>query len=468
LRPKQEYHSLQGRKIWNWQGTTAQDDPVPLCSIIIPVFNKAVLTRQCLEGIFRTCSGNHEIIVVDDASSDDTQTLLKEFGVRVRAVTHSTNKGFATSCNDGAAAATGENLIFLNNDTIPKAGWLDALVKYAGNHPRAAVLGAKLLFQNETVQHAGMAFRKDRHPIHIYAGFPANDAAVNKSRRFQAVTGACMFIRRSVFQETGGFDTAFLNSHEDVDLCLRIGKAGHEVHYCHESELYHLEQSTREANSPSEQRNTQLYLSRWRDYVQPDDFLYYVEDGLITAKYSMLYPIEISISPQLASHASWTEPHVADRILHERARQVYGLLVEKKRLALQQPGTEAATSKNEQIPGKCDPTPVPAGGHEETRRLLLQAHEQLLLRDEMHLETEQTAAAETIKRLARFLDQMDAAVERLYESGRWRWTNPLGTLRGLLGGRDSRPRGYGRIDDVLNSYKAWRRLHPILDTKQKS
>jgi len=437
---------------------------VPVCSIIIPVFNKAALTRQCLGAVFGTVGGDCEVIVVDDASTDETQSMLKEFGGRVRAVTHGVNKGFATSCNDGAAAAQGDRVVFLNNDTIPKKGWLDALLKYAASNPRAAVVGAKLLFQNETIQHAGMAIRNDRLPIHIYAGFPADHPAVNKSRRFQAVTGACFCIDRKLFEQMGGFDTAFLNSHEDMDLCLRLGKAGHEVHYCHECEIYHLEQSTREANSPREQANMQLYMERWRDFVQPDDFSYYVEDGLITAKYNLLYPIEIRISPQLASHAAWTEPHVADRLLHERARQVYALLVEK-RLREGKPigsGTMATATESSAVPAP--PATFEATG--ETRGLLLQAHEQLLLRDEMQLQTDQAAAAEMISKLSQYLNQLDAAVQRLYRSGRWRWANPVATLRGLFGPKTAL-RGYGRIDDVLNSYKAWLSKHPGLDTKEK-
>src|SRR5207253_290949 len=116
---------------------------------------------------------DHEVIVVDDASSDSTPDVVRGFGGRVRGIRHDTNQGFASSCNDGAAGADGEFLVFLNNDTIPKPGWLDALVHYVDEHPDVAVVGSKLLFPNDTIQHAGVVICQDGHPRHVYTGFPA-------------------------------------------------------------------------------------------------------------------------------------------------------------------------------------------------------------------------------------------------------------------------------------------------------
>src|SRR5439155_17352910 len=134
------------------------DRPAPRCSIIIPVHNRASLTRQCLNALVaqrlpfplaREVAGNgsgpvaYEIVVVDDASTDLTGELLAGYGERIRVVTRATNDGFARACNDGAAAARGAYLVFLNNDTIPRAGWLEALVRYADGHPAAAAVGSK-------------------------------------------------------------------------------------------------------------------------------------------------------------------------------------------------------------------------------------------------------------------------------------------------------------------------------------
>src|SRR6266852_986541 len=238
---------------------------MPRCSVIIPVYNKASLTRQCLNRLLPRVADaeDFEIVVVDDASSDLTPRLLAAYGDRIQVVTHDTNRGFATSCNDGASAASGEYLVFLNNDTVPLDGWLETLVGYADTHPKAAVIGSKLLFPDGTVQHAGMVICQDRYPRHIYMGFPGEHPAVNKSRRYQIVTGACALIRRERFWEVGGFDTTYQNSYEDVELCLRLGKLGYEVHYCHESVLYHLESATREGRAREFEASTAQYRQRW-------------------------------------------------------------------------------------------------------------------------------------------------------------------------------------------------------------
>src|SRR5258706_4575356 len=185
-------------------------------TIIIPAFNQAALTAQCLEALLS--QGHRSIVVVDDGSTDTTPKILAGFKGQIKVVTHAANRGFARSCNNGAALASGDYLIFLNNDTLPQAGWLEALIDYAGKIPRAAVVGSKLLYPNQTIQHAGVVICQDRYPRHIYTGFPADHPAVSKSRRFQVVTAACALVRRRVFERMEGFDAAFRNGFEDVDL----------------------------------------------------------------------------------------------------------------------------------------------------------------------------------------------------------------------------------------------------------
>ena len=175
----------------------------PRCSIIVPVHGRAGLTRQCLDTILEQPPAvPFELIVVDDASKDETPQLLESYGDRIKAVRLDANQGFAGACNAGAEAARGELLVFLNNDTIPVAGWLDSLVDHVDAHPAAGIVGAKLLFPNETIQHAGVVICQDGNPRHLYAGFPAAHRVVNVSRRFQAVTAACMLVRRETFAAT--------------------------------------------------------------------------------------------------------------------------------------------------------------------------------------------------------------------------------------------------------------------------
>jgi GT2 family glycosyltransferase len=160
------------------------------------------------------------------------------------------------------------------------------------------VIGAKLLYPGGDIQHAGVAICADRRPRHIYRGFPAAHPAVCRSRRFQVVTGACMLVRRSLFNHLGGFDVAFLNGFEDVDLCLRAGAAGAQVHYCAECVLNHLEGATRQGRSP-ENHNLALYEQRWAHRVEPDEFTYYAADRLLSARQTARYPLQFSIRPEL-------------------------------------------------------------------------------------------------------------------------------------------------------------------------
>lgn len=307
----------------------------PKCSIIIPVYNHASLTRQCLNRILkvRPLDGDVEIIVIDDASTDITPPMLEGYGDEIRVLTHGRNSGFANACNDGAAVSSGEFLLFLNNDTVPEDGWLEALVKYAAAHPKAAAVGSKLLYLNDTVQHAGVAIGQDKYPRHIYTGFPSDHPAVNKSRRFQAVTAACLLARRGAFEEVGGFDAAFTNSYEDIDLCLRFAEKGYETHYCHESVLHHFE-SVSEGRTKNESANARLYHSRWGHRVHQDDILYFIEDGLLSLQYRQLYPITFSLSPLLGTVDGADRQEQADRLLGERSRQALEMLKENIQLRL--------------------------------------------------------------------------------------------------------------------------------------
>jgi GT2 family glycosyltransferase len=306
--------------------------PEPDCSIIVPVYNHAALTQRCVAGLLDDLPARlgWELIVVDDASDDETPEMLASFEDRVTIIRRIENGGFARACNDGAAQASGRFLVFLNNDTVPHENWLEALLEYAAAKPEAAIVGSKLLYANGTIQHAGIVITQERFPRHIYGCFPGNHPAVNKSRSFQCVTGAAMLVRSQVFVGAGGFDATYLNAYEDIDLCLRLGQAGHEVHFCAESVLTHLETVSRDFTDY--EKNHRLYLSRWGDLVQPDDLQYYLEDGLLELEYWDQFPIKLKVSPLLAEVVTPDDEQTAAEIATVRARQVFELLRENAHL----------------------------------------------------------------------------------------------------------------------------------------
>jgi len=314
-------------------------------SIVIPVHGSAHLTQRCLDIVLDGLDADCEVVVVDDASTDNTPALLAGYGERIRVLRLDENAGFATACNRGAAVAIGERLVFLNNDTEPQPGWLAALRRYADEHLRAAMVGAKLLYPTGTVQHAGVVFGQDGYPHHLYAGFPAEHPAVSHPRRLQAVTAACMLVRREAFEEAGGFDPGFHNSLEDVDLCLRIGGAGGEVHYCDEAVLIHLESASRGRDDRFE-RSVALYRERWRDRVRRDDLDAYVADGLLAVEYADTHPLRLTVDPRLAIVDRGREEEI-ERLLEAYARQSADLLQELVRLSASSVGEAEVGSPGE-------------------------------------------------------------------------------------------------------------------------
>jgi GT2 family glycosyltransferase len=303
-------------------------------SVIVPVHGRAGLTRRCLDRLLADLPPDCEAIVVDDASPDDTPSVLAGYGDAIRVVRLERNGGYGVACNGGAEVAAGEMLVFLNNDTEPGPGWLESLLDYAASHPDADAIGTKLLYPTGAVQHAGVVFGQDGYPHNLYTGLPGDHPAVNRTRRLQAVTGACLALRRPAFERLGGFDGGFLNSLEDIDLCLRLGEAGGEVHYCPQSSLVHLESASRGREGRFE-CSVALYRERWRGRVRRDDLAVYVEDRLIEVEYPASYPLSIAVSPLLASVRMEEREPELERLLSSYGRHLTELLREVVRLSVE-------------------------------------------------------------------------------------------------------------------------------------
>lgn len=253
-------------------------------SIIIPVYNNAHFTKQCVESIFAVGAAcDFEVIVVDNGSEDGTREMLAAQGSRVRALHNEENVGFAKACNQGMHAARGEYIVFLNNDTKVTTGWLDALVAEMTSHPQTGIAGAQLLYEDGRVQHAGVAFSDNKLPFNIYAREDAAAPFVTARRTFQAVTGACMIIATESARALGGFDERYVNGLEDVDLCLRMRATGKDVVYCPSSVVYHFESKTA-GRYDYQGDNEKLFLSLWSDTVVVDNKDYIARDGYLDDK----------------------------------------------------------------------------------------------------------------------------------------------------------------------------------------
>jgi|GEM_PF-2329754 len=248
-------------------------------SIIIPVYNRSRLTQECLEAISATNDKtSYEVIIVDNHSTDETPKLLEAIEGDVTILRQSSNRGFAAACNIGARVASGQFLVFLNNDTQPASGWLDALVSCAREDANIGAVGAKLLYPEGDVQHAGVAFN-DRHiPYHIFQHFTANHDAVNEKRDMKAVTAACMLVPAALFREVGGFDEGYKNGFEDVDFCLRLGETKRRIVYCPQSTVMHREEAS-EGRKQFDRENLERFLAAWGNRIQPDETGYVARHG---------------------------------------------------------------------------------------------------------------------------------------------------------------------------------------------
>lgn len=265
-----------------------------LVSIIIPVHNQLNFTRQCIDAIKNTVSEYiYEIILINNASTDDTENYLENIE-NITVINNINNESYSYVNNQGAKVARGKYLIFLNNDTKPLTGWCTNIVEEFNANPYTGVQGAKLLYANGTIQHAGMVFGKRpgrlEEPYHAYLCAPADASFVNRKREVQFVTGACLAIRKELFEQVGGFDEAYVFGWEDTDLCMKVKQIGAKIVYNPEVVLYHFESVTKKlreengenilsCNNPHEHKNRKRFFEKWGNIVKWDAELFYSEDG---------------------------------------------------------------------------------------------------------------------------------------------------------------------------------------------
>lgn len=249
-------------------------------SIIIPNKNSPQLLENCISSILnKTVYTNYEIIVVDNQSTNsETLDFYEKLAERldVKIIPFSESFNYSRANNIGAENASGEILLFLNNDIeIMKSDWLEELVRWA-EIPEVGVVGAKLLYPDGKIQHAGIVIGMLGHANHIYYGSKNHETSLfgslNWYRNYMAVTGACMMMRRSVFEEIGGFDENYLLAFSDVEICLRIIEHGYRIVYTPFAELLHYEGKSRKSHVPVD--DMKLALEHMKDIIRNGDPYY--------------------------------------------------------------------------------------------------------------------------------------------------------------------------------------------------
>lgn len=212
----------------------------PFFSVVIPTYNAERLLPEVLDALAAQSFRDAEVIVVDDASSDNSAQLVGERYPWVRLIVNRRNGGFVQSCNTGAAAARGRYIVLLNNDTAPEPAWLAELAKAAVAHPEAAVIASKLLLydRRDTLHTTGDLLRTDGIPVN--RGVWEQDAGQydHATAVFSGCGGASAY-RKDVWQALGGFDEDFWMYLEDVDFGFRAQLMGFKAVFAPRARVYH-------------------------------------------------------------------------------------------------------------------------------------------------------------------------------------------------------------------------------------
>lgn len=256
----------------------------PLVSVLIPNKDQKESLKKCLDSVFeKTTYSNYEIIIIENNSTEsETFAYYRELQKRsnVKVITWKEGFNYSAINNFGEKEASGDYLLFLNNDVeVINPRWMEEML---GNcqRPEVGITGAKLYYPDDTIQHAGTIIGIGGIAGHAFLNMPRSRTGYLHKASIQmdlsAVTAACMMMKRSVFEQLGGFEERLTVAFNDVDLCLRTVQAGYLVVYNPEVELYHYESKSRGSEDNEEkvrrfQSEIEFMRTRWITILKEGD-----------------------------------------------------------------------------------------------------------------------------------------------------------------------------------------------------
>jgi GT2 family glycosyltransferase len=247
----------------------------PRLSIIVPVHNRLATTLACLDALARHATEvAFEVLVADDASTDATSDVLADVENLVL-VRQDTNVGFLRTCNNAVKRARGEYILLLNNDTEVRPGAIDALLGTVEADTTVGIVGAKLLYANGILQEAGCIVWSNGDACNYGGGDDRSDFRYNTMRDVDYCSGACLLVRRTLWEEIGGFDDRFVPAYyEDTDLCFAARAHGYRVVYqplaevVHYGGISHGTDTTVAGVKAHQTRNRRTFVQKWRRELQ--------------------------------------------------------------------------------------------------------------------------------------------------------------------------------------------------------
>ena len=276
----------------------------PKVSIVIPNKDHIEDLKRCITSIVeKSTYDNYEIVIVENNSvTEEIFEYYKklEENPAIRVITYEGDFNYSKINNLGVSQTTGDYVLLLNNDTqVITLDWMEELLMYAQRKDVGAV-GAKLYYEDNTIQHAGVVLGLGAHRT---AGHSHYRVSYNNlgymgrlcyAQNVMAVTGACLMMRKSLFEQLGGLDESFAVSLNDVDLCIRAWKAGYVNVFTPFAELYHYESVSRGLDDRGEKaqrynRESEAFRAKWKDLLEQGDPYYNPNFSLDRSDFALKY-----------------------------------------------------------------------------------------------------------------------------------------------------------------------------------
>lgn len=266
------------KDIWQYKPLNFTWWKEPEVSIVIPVYNQFEYTYNCLKSILSN-SGEitYEVIIADDNSTDIT-TQITEIVKNIKVITNQENLRFLKNCNHAAKAARGKYIFFLNNDTQVQPNWLQPLVDLMEHDLKIGLVGSKLVYADGRLQEAGGILWKDGSAWNYGNRSNPEDPEYNYVKEVDYISGAAILIRKTLWEEIGGFDERFAPAYyEDTDLAFEVRKKGFKVVYQPKSVVVHFEGISNGVDISSGQKayqkiNEKKFYDKWNDILEKEHF----------------------------------------------------------------------------------------------------------------------------------------------------------------------------------------------------
>ncbi|WP_321330281.1 glycosyltransferase [uncultured Ilyobacter sp.] len=250
----------------------------PLVTIIIPAYNQYQYNINCIKSIIEnTKDVEYEVILVDDVSTDKTKDI-GDVVKNLRIIKNETNQGFLRNCNNAAKQAKGKYIFYLNNDTVVTKGWLSSLVELIESEKKIGMVGSKLIYPDGTLQEAGGIFWKDGSAWNYGRNDDPSKPEYNYVREVDYISGAAIMIKKSLWNEIGGFDERYLPAYcEDADLAFEVRRRGYKVVYQPKSVIVHFEGKSHGTDTTSgikkyQVENLKKLKEKWKNELEKNHY----------------------------------------------------------------------------------------------------------------------------------------------------------------------------------------------------